>query len=226
MQAVGQGLKQNRDWIGAGAGFLFVVLTLVGLGIGGSHPLSTGPIEPIKSSFLSNPGPFAIQAGSYVESVAALLLVVFGASLARRLWLGAQQLLALVAFGSVILAAGVTLLENSLLSVLAFSVAADGDAGAIKALYALRHILLAYIYFPLALMAFSLAIGTLVAGVLPRWYGWLTAVIGLLFLSGGADVATSGFFMSQGNHWFLVLNLFAIWVLLTSGLLLRRIKAA
>jgi len=204
----------------------FVVLTVVGLGIGGSHPLSTGPIEPIKSSFLTSPGPFAIQAGSYIEAVAALLLVVFGASLAWRLWLGAQQMLALVAFGSVILAAGVTLLENSLLSVLAFSVAGDGDVGAIKALYALRHILLAYIYFPLALLAFALAIGTLAAGTFPRWYGWLTAVMGLVFLSGGADVARSGFFMSQGDHWFYVLNLFALWVLLTSGLLLRRTRAA
>lgn len=202
-----------------------MVLTVVGLGIGGSHPLSTGPIEPIKSSFLSSPGPFAIQAGSYIESVAALLLVVFGASLAWRLWLGAQQMLALVAFGSVILASGLTLLENSLLSVLAFSVAGDGDVGPSKR-SALRHILLAYIYFPLALLAFALAIGTLAPATFPRWYGWLTAVMGLVFLSGGADVARSGFSRSPGDHWFYVLNLFALWVLLTSGLLLRRTRAA
>lgn len=226
MQPASPGLKQNRDWVGAGAGFLFVVLTVVGTGIGGSHPMSTGPIEPIRSRFLSDPGPFAIQAGSYIHSVATLLLVVFGASLARRLWLGGHQILAVTVFGGVVLGAAINLIENALLSVLAFSVASDGDVGAIKALYALRHILLAYIYFPLALVAIALAIGTLLAGVFPRWYGWLTLVVGLVFLSGGADVDRSGFFRSQGAHWFYVLLLFALWVLLTSSLLLRRTKTA
>ena len=225
MQPANPGVQHNRDWVGAGAGFLFVVLTVISDGTGGNHPFSTGPIEPIRSLFLSNPGPFAIQAANYVESVATLLLVVFGASLARCLWLGAQQILAVAAFGGVVLAAGINLIQSALLSVLAFSVVSDGDIGAIKALYALRHILLAYIYFPLALVAIAIAIGTLASGVFPRWYGWLTAVVGLVFLSGGADVATSGFFMSQGDHWFYVLILFALWVLLTSGLLLRRTKS-
>lgn len=215
-------MKQNRDWVGAGAGFLFVVLSVVGTGVGGSHPRSTGPIEPILSRFLSDPGPFAIQAGSYIDSVATLLLVVFGASLALRLWLGGQRILAASAFGGVVLAAGISLMQDALLSVLAFSVAVDGDVGAIKALYALRHILLAYLYFPLALAALALGIGTLLARIFPRWYGWLTLVVGLNFLIGGADVDRTGLFRSQGNHWFYTLLLLALWVLLTSGLLLRR----
>jgi hypothetical protein len=47
----------------------------------------------------------------------------------------------------------------------------------------------------------------------------------VVLLSGGADVARSGFFMSQGNHWFYVLLLFVLWVLITSGLLLRRVRS-
>ena len=219
-------MKQNRDWVGAGAGFLFVALTVVGGAVGGSHPRSTGPIEPILTRFLSDPGPFAIQAGSYIDSVATLLLVVFGASLALRLWLGGQRILAVSAFGGVVLAAGISLIQDALLSVLAFSVAVDGDVGAIKALYALRHILLAYLYFPVALAAIAVAIGTLVARIFPRWYGWLTLVVGLNFLIGGADVDRTGLFRSQGSHWFYTLLLLAVWVLLTSGLLLRRTKPA
>jgi len=122
----------------------------------------------------------------------------------------------------VVLAAGISLIQDALLSVLAFSVAADGDVGAIKALYALRHILLAYLYFPVALVTISVAIGTLVARIFPRWYGWLTLVLGLNFLIGGADVDRTGLFRSQGNHWFYTLLLLAVWVLLTTGLLLKR----
>jgi hypothetical protein len=218
-------MKQNRDWVGAGAGFLFVVLTVVAGGIGGTHPFSTGPIEPIRALFASNPGPFAVQTANYIESVATLLLVVVGASLAHRLWLGAQQILGVAAFGAVVLVAAIDFIQTALLSVLAFSVSSDGDVGAIKALYALRHIFLAYIYFPLALLAFALGIGTLVAGVFPRWFGWLNLAVGLAFLSGGADVDRSGFFMSQGDHWFYILLMFALWMLLTSGLLLRRTRA-
>ncbi len=140
-------MKQNRDWIGAGAGFLFVVLTVVGLSVGGNHPDATGPIEPIRSYFLADP--FGIQAGSYIQAVAVLFLVVFGASIARRFWLAGKQLAAAVAFGAVLLAVGLDLIENALLSVLAFSVAGDGDAGAIKGLYALRQpILLALPLLP------------------------------------------------------------------------------
>ena len=222
--AVNAAHEARRDWAGAAAGFLFVVLTAVGLGVGGDHPPSIGPVDVIKSRFLTDPGAFAIQAASYIQAVAILAFIVFGAKLSQRLWLGGQRWLAAVAFGGITLTACITLIENSLLSVLAFNVAADGDAGAIKALYSLRHILLTYIYFPEALLAFALAVGTLTAGVFPRWYGWLTAVLGLIFLSGGADLARTGFFSVQGDHWFYVLLLFSLWTLLTSGLLLTRAR--
>ncbi len=215
-------MKPNRDWIGAGAGFLFVVLTVVGLGVGGSHPSSIGPVEDIKSRFITDPGPFAIQAGSYIQGLATLPFIVFGVRIAQRLWLGGQQWAAAVALSGVVLTAGIGLVENSLLSVLAYSVASDGDSGAIKALYGLRHILLSYIYFPDALTALAIAFGSLAGAVFARWYGWLTAVVGLVFLSGGADLARTGFFSVQGDHWFYVLLVVSLWTLLTSGILLTR----
>ncbi len=215
-------LKPNRDWIGAGAGFIFVLLTLVGLGIGGSHPSSIGPVEDIRSRFISDPGPFAIQAGSYIQAFATLPFIVFAVRIAERLWIAGQQWVAAVALSGAILTAGIGLIENSLLSVLVYSVASDGDAGAIKAVYGLRHILLSYIYFPDALTAFAIAFGSLAASVFARWYGWITAVVGLIFVSGGADLARSGFFSVQGDHWFYVLLIYSVWTLLTSAILLTR----
>ena len=219
-------LKQSRDWLGAGAGLAFVLLTTVGLAIGGSHPPSIGPIEDIKSRFVSYPGPFVIQAGSYIQSVAIMAFIVWGVRIVQRFWAAGLQWLAAVAFAGAVLTAAITLIENSLLSVLAFSVAADGDAGAIRAIYSLRHILLSYVYLPEALMSLGIAYGSVVTGVFPRWYGWLTAVIGLIFLSGGAALARTGFFSVQGDYWFYVLLLFSVWALLTSALLLRRYSIA
>lgn len=218
-------MKEGRDWLGAGAGLAFIVLTVVGLGMGGSHPSSIGPIEEIKSRFLSSPGPFAIQTSSYIHAVASMVLVIWGVRVAWRLWDAGQQWPAAVAFAGVIVAAAINLLQNSLLSVLAFNIAASSDEGAIRGLYSLRHLLLSYVYFPEALMALAIALGSVVSGALPRWYGWLTAVIGLVFLSGGATLARTGFFSVQGDYWFYVLLLFAVWVLLTSTLLLGRDSA-
>ena len=219
-------MSPSRDWVGAGAGFLFVLLTVVGVGVGGSHPSSIGPVEDIKSRFLADPGPFAIQAGSYIQAVATLPAIVFGVRIAQRLWLGGQQWVAAVALSGVVLAAGIGLVENSLLSVLAYSVADDGDPGAIKAIYGLRHILLSYIYIPDAVMALAIAYGSLAGNVFARWYAWLTAAVGVIFLTAGADLARTGFFSVQGDHWFYVLLLYSLWTLITSGILLARQRAA
>ena len=215
-------MNPNRDWIGAGAGFLFVLLTVVGLGVGGSHPSSIGPVDDIRSRFVSDPGPFAIQAGSYIQALATLPLIVFAVRIAQRLWAGGQQWVAAVALSGAILTAGIGLIENSLLSVLAYSVASDGDAGAIKAVYGLRHILLSYVYFPDAVTAFAISFGSLAAGVFARWYGWITGLVGLILVSGGADLARSGFFSVQGDHWFYVLLIYTVWTLLTGAVLLTR----
>lgn len=215
-------MNQNRDWIGAGAGFLFILLSVVGLGVGGDHPSSIGPIEDIKSRFLTDPGPFAIQAASYIQALSMLPFVVFGVRIAQRLWLGGQQWLAATAFGGVILTAAIGLLENSLLSVLAYSVASDGDSGAIRALYGLRHILIVYVYVPEALTALAIAFASLATAIFARWYGWLTALVGLLLMSGAADLARSGYFRVQGNNWFYILIVYSLWALLTSGMLLTR----
>lgn len=218
-------LKQNRDWIGATAGFLFILLSIVGLGVGGDHPSSIGPIEDIKSRFLSSPGPFAIQAASYIQVLSMLPFMVFGVRVTQRLWLGGQQWLAAVALSGAILTAAILLMENSLLSVLAYSVASDGDSGAIKALYGLRHILIVYVYVPEALTAFAIALSSVTATVFARWYGWLTGLVGLILVSGAADLARSGFFRVQGDHWFYVLLVYILWTLLTSGMLLTRPRA-
>ncbi len=215
-------MKPNRDWIGAGAGFLFVLLTVIGLHFGGSHPSSIGPVEDIRSRFISDPGPLAIQAGSYFSALATLPFIVFAVRIAQRLWIGGQQWVAAVALSGAILTAGIGLVENSLLSVLAYSVASNGDAGAITAVYGLRHILLSYLYFPDALTSFAIAFGSLATGVFVRWYGWVTAVVGVIFVSGGADLARTGFFSVQGDHWFYVLLIYSVWTLLTSGMLLTR----
>jgi len=138
----------NRDWVRGSAGFLFVLLTVVGVSVAGDHPSSIGLIDEIKSRFLAVPGPFATQAGSYVQALATLPLI--------------------------------------------------------------------------ALVALAIAFGSLSTAALARWYGWLMGVVGLVLLSGGADLARSGFFSVQGDHWFYLLLTFIVWMLLTSGMLLRR----
>jgi hypothetical protein len=116
----------------------------------------------------------------------------------------------------------IELIDDSLLSVLAYSVANDGDAGAIRAIYSLRHILIVYIYVPEAMMAMAIAWASLASLVFARWYGWLSGLMGLLLLGGAADLARTGIFRVQGDVWFYILLLLLLWTLLTSGMLLTR----
>ena len=66
------------------------------------------------------------------------------------------------------------------------------DSGAIKALYDLRHILIVYVYVPEALTALAIAPSSVASAVRARWYGWLSALVGLILVSGAADLARTG----------------------------------
>lgn len=215
---------RDRDWVGSGGGFLFVALTVVGLAVGGNHPDPTGSVQTIRAYFLHDP--FSIETGSYVQAVAAIPFVMFAVAIAGRLWLAGRQSVAAIAVAAAVLLAVLGLIENALLSVLAFDVASGGDDGAILALYSLRQpILLNYLYFPWALFAFALAIGSLTSRVLPRWYGWISIVMGILFLVGASDpfvIGTNGLLRIPSGVGFLLLVLEALWLLLTSGLLLGK----
>jgi len=76
------------------------------------------------------------------------------------------------------------------------------------------------------LLFLAIAYGSLAGNVFARWYAWLTAAVGVIFLTAGADLARTGFFRVQGDHWFCVLLVYSRWTLITSGILLTRQRAA
>jgi hypothetical protein len=60
------------------------------------------------------------------------------------------------------------------------------------------------------------------SAMLPAWYSWLSILAGLWFVVSGLAYADSGFFSPTGGWGFIGFLAFLAWVLLTSGLLLRR----
>ena len=74
----------------------------------------------------------------------------------------------------------------------------------------------------LAIIALTTGVATMRSAMLPAQYSWLSLVVGLWFVVSGLTYADDGFFSPSGGFGFIGFLAFLAWVLLTSGLLLRR----
>jgi hypothetical protein len=73
-------------------------------------------------------------------------------------------------------------------------------------------------FFPLAVLLAAFAIVAMRSGALPRWLGWIAAVISVAFIAGG--MAGSANLKSEWSG--LPMILFTVWVIATSIVLIRR----
>lgn len=73
-------------------------------------------------------------------------------------------------------------------------------------------------FFPLAVLLAAFAIVAIRSGTLPRWLGWIAAVLAVVFLAGGLAGSAD-----LGSEWAgLPMLLYPIWVVATSVVLIRR----
>jgi hypothetical protein len=156
-----------------------------------------------------------------LAGLALIALLWLLGSLASALYAGGERRLAAIAFGGGLLALAVGALQTILLTGLAFRVAYD-DPGAVKGLYDLRAAIGTLLAFPLAALGAATAIAVLRAGLLPRWYGWASAVTAVVTIVRGGALAHSGFYSPGGGYGVLAYVVVLLWVLATSVVLMMR----
>ena len=61
---------------------------------------------------------------------------------------------------------------------------------------------------------------------LPEWYAWLTIAGSVVFLVGALSLKTTGFFSVTGGMSFIAFFVFAVWVLVSSVLLVQKTATA
>jgi hypothetical protein len=125
--------------------------------------------------------------------------------------------LSTAAFGAGLVALAVKLASAA--PILAVRANEGMDPGIAKALIAMNGASFAITFLPLGVMLSATAIVAIRTGALPRWLGWVSAVVALGLI---AALSASVVSPSPPEWVFLAMLLYALWVVATSIVLIRR----
>jgi len=214
-------IKGGR-WI-AFAGCVYVVAWLVGLAIGlaTSSPGSTDSVSTIGAYFSSHREVAMIQA-YLLDGITEVSLIVFAASLysALRSFEGGSATVSSILFGAGVAAGTVSLLQGLFTQVLADHVAAMGNSAAIRTLFDLNNEGDTYKLLALGVFLGAAALLTLRTNALPRWLGWVAAVLGPLLVIAGWNFVLST--AVQFAAYAVLLLVLLLWVASVSVVSVRR----
>lgn len=213
---------QGGRWI-AFSGFAYVIAWIIGLIIGQvtSAPGPTDSASTIGAYFSSHREVAMIQA-YFLDGIAGIALIVFAAALRSNLHKleGDRAILTSILFGAGVAAGTVSLLQGLFTQVLADRVATLGNPAAIRTLFDLNgegdtYKLLAFgVFFgAVALLVFH-------THALPRWIGWVAAVLAPLLIIAGWNFVLST--SVQYVAYTVLLIVLLLWVLSVSIVSLRR----
>lgn len=131
-------LAQGGPWarLTAAMGIVFVALTVVGLALPGEDPTPAASLETVWAHFVDNRT--GVLAGLYLQNLATVCFLAFAAGLGGLVmrregdpWGILARLMLAGAAGT----AAITLAVNMAASALANRLAAEGEAGAVQALF-------------------------------------------------------------------------------------------
>lgn len=211
--------KWNWERHAAGSGIAFVVLVLVSSFIVPVPPKLTAGSAKIIHYYASHHRAGLVS--SILGGLAILAFIWFGASLASKLRDGGEPRLGAAAFGGILVAAGLAGVSGMLATALFYGLGPDGQQ-AVKPLHIVSALASTFLWYPLAASPLATAIATWRSSILPRWYGAVSALASLIFVFGGAAIAHSGFYAPFQAYSFIVLIAFLVWVLVTTGLLMKQ----
>ena len=220
--ARGGALLNGGRWI-ACAAFAYVAAWLVGLAIGTAtaSPAPTDAIQTVGAYFRAHREAAMIQAYC-LDGLAGACLIVLAAALrgASQRFEGASATLSSIVFGAGVAAGTISLLQGLFTQVLADHVAAMGDPATTQALFDLNGEGDTYKLLALGVFIGATALLTLRTRALPRWLGWLGAVLAPLLVVAGWTFALSA--SAQLAAYTMLLPVLLGWVAAIGVVSLRR----
>lgn len=215
-------LIRGGRWI-ASAGFAYVVAWLVGLAIGlvTATPGATDSASTMGAYFSSHREVAMIQA-YLLDGIAGVSLIVFAAALhsALRSFEGGSATVSSILFGAGVAAGTVSLLQGLFTQVLADHVAALGNPAAIRALFDLNNEGDTYKLLALGVFLGAAALLIFSTHALPRWLGWVAAVLAPLLVVAGWNFVLST--SVQFAAYAVLLLVLLLWVAAVSVVSVRR----
>lgn len=150
-----------------------------------------------------------------------VLFVWFLASFAGYFREAGQGRLATIMYGAGV--AGVTLAAaGDAVQLGVTQLVASGQGSGVEALFGVSVFFYLKTFWALTALAAAAALATRRSKALPEWYGMLTTLGAVIFLLGGLSVKAHGFFSLAGAMAWIAFIAFAVWVLVSSVLLVKR----
>jgi hypothetical protein len=177
----------------------------------------------------------AAELGSYFDDKHAALTIQAlcgGLSLVLFLWFVSslaavfrdadERRLSTVMHGAGVAVVAVLAIADAI-AIAAVQLAPVLDGAAVTALYGTGWFVYHYVFWVAAALALATAVAAWRSGVLPRWYVWLSAAAVVVLLIGAISVRMYGFFSPKGEGGFVAFLVFAVWILVSSVLLVRKL---
>ena len=176
-------MSRSREWLVPLTGIAFIVLLFVSFLVAGEPKDATHPPNEVAQWYIDNKD--SAEIGAFIGTVAAALLIFFGAYL-RKVLAAAEgepsMLPILVLIGLSIVAVGGAI-DNMLLFATAER-ADDIPATSVQTIQAIWDNDFLPLFLGVLVFNWAVGISVLRSGALPKWMGWAAIVFGVISLAG------------------------------------------
>jgi hypothetical protein len=207
----------------AASGVAFAIVFVIANLIAGSPPHYNASPDKIGTYLHDHHKSLTIQA--LLAGVIVVLFLWFLSSFAGFFREAGQRRLSMIMFGAGV--ATVTLAgAGDALVIASVRLNEFQGASAASAFYAVSAFFYIKLFWAAAALAFATALATYRSGVFARWYAGLSAVGAVLFALTGCAMREHGFFSPAGAMPWIGFVGFALWVLVSSALLVQKLAPA
>ena len=215
--------KWSAERWAASTGIGFAVLLLVGGLLPGS-PKNWDASPAAIQAYLQGKHRELLVAG-ILFGLGYILVLWFLASFAGLFREAGQGRLATIVYGAGIATTALGAVSDGLGMSLA-KVTYTGDPRTVATLYGAQVWLTGRLFWTLTALALATWLAVRRSNVLPAWYGWLTLLAAALFVLGGLALRNGGFFSIGGAMGLIAFIATAVWIALSSALLVTRAAEA
>jgi hypothetical protein len=212
------GAMNWERWARAG-GIGFAVFTIASFIVGGEPPKISDSADEVVSYYTDDRGQVLVS--SFLFAVGLVLLLWFAAAIANTLRERGEGRVAATVLAAAAAWVPIQLVLTAMSAALAHSIAADGDAAVVHALFNVSWVLDMLGALPIAVFALATAVGLRRTATIPQWLSWGGIAVAALLALRSTTWARDGFWSPTGEYLFIVIPLALLWILITSIVLVR-----
>jgi hypothetical protein len=214
----------NWERFGRAAGIGFVVFTVAAFIVGGEPPKVSDSADDVVSYFTDDRSQVLVS--SVLFAVALVLFLWFAGTVANLLLQRGEGRVAATALAAGTSWVVIQLVLTAVTAALAHSIATDGDATGVRALFTLSWVLDMLGALPIAATVLAVSVGLRRTQMIPQWLSWGGVVVSVLLALRSTTWARDGFWSPTGEYLFILLPLALLWILITSIVLVRGAPAS